>query len=86
MPLRKANYRDLNKYYKTRRAQVRRYVLRTGSGKYPKRPWSGEDDQRVLNHSIPDRQLSKQIQRSVTAIQIRRCKLKKEINVNKWEV
>lgn len=77
MPLRKYSYQDMSKYYKTRREQVRRYAERTGSGQYPKRRWNDEEDQRVLNHSIPDRQLSKEIQRSVKAIQIRRCELKK---------
>lgn len=77
MPLRKHSYRDMSKYYQTRREQVRRYAERTGSGKYPARRWNAEDDQRVLSHQIPDRQLSKEIQRSVKAIQIRRCKLKK---------
>lgn len=67
----------MSKYYQTRREQVRRYAERTGSGKYPARRWNAEDDQRVLSHLIPDRQLSKEIQRSVKAIQIRRCKLKK---------
>lgn len=77
MPLRKHSYRDMSKYYRTRRKQVRRYAERTGSGQYPKRRWNDEEDQRVLSHSIPDRQLSKEIQRSVIAIQIRRCELKK---------
>lgn len=77
MPLRKHSYRDLDKYYRTRREQIRRYAERTGSGKYPPRPWNATDDQRVLSHSIPDRQLSNEIQRSVKAIQLRRCKLKK---------
>lgn len=67
----------MDKYYQTRRAQVRRYCLRTGSGQYPKRRWSDEEDCKVLAHSVSDRQLSKQIRRSVEAIQIRRCKLKK---------
>lgn len=79
MPLRKHSYRDLDKYYETRREQMRRYAEHTGSGKYPPRPWNAADDQRVLSHQIPDRQLSNEIQRSVKAIQLRRCKLKKLI-------
>lgn len=76
MPLRKHQYKDMDKYYATRRAQIRRYLKRTGSGKYPPRSWTKEEDERVVAHSIPDRELGKQIKRSVSAISGRRHKLK----------
>ena len=76
MPLRKHQYKDMDKYYATRRAQIRRYLKRTGSGKYPPRSWTKEEDERVVAHSIPDRELGKQIERSVSAIIGRRHKLK----------
>lgn len=82
MPLRKSEYRDLNKYYTTRRAQVRRYRKRTGTGLYPARSWTKEDDRRVLEHSIPDRQLGEEIKRSVSAISVRRSKLKRKLREN----
>lgn len=76
MPLRKHQYKDMDKYYATRRAQIRRYLKRTGSGKYPPRSWTKEEDERVVAHSIPDRELGEQIKRSVSAISGRRHKLK----------
>ena len=39
--------------------------------------WEKWEDKMVLEHSIPDRDLSKKIHRSVSAIQIRRSRLKK---------
>lgn len=86
MPLRKSEYRDLNKYYTTRREQVRRYRKRTGTGLYPARSWTKEDDRRVLEHSIPDRQLGKEIKRSVSAISARRSKLKRKLRENEKQV
>lgn len=79
MPLRKSDYRDLDKYYETRRQQVRRYRQRTGAGLYPPRSWTKEEDHRVLEHAIPDRRLGKEIQRSVSAISVRRAKLKQKL-------
>lgn len=45
----------------------------------PKSEWSLWQDELVLAHAIPDRHLSKMIGHGVEAIQIRRCRLKKEI-------
>lgn len=39
-------------------------------------PWTQEEDRRVLAHTIPDRQLAAEINRSVRAIQIRRSRIK----------
>lgn len=66
----------MDKYHATRRAQIRRYLKRTGSGKYEPRSWTEDEDRRVIAHSIPDRELGKQIHRSVAAISGRRHKLK----------
>lgn len=85
MPLRKSDYRNLDKYYVTRRQQVRRYRQRTGAGLYPPRSWTKEEDHRVLEHVIPDRQLGKEIQRSVSAISVRRVKLKRKLREKQAE-
>lgn len=79
MPLRKSDYRNLDKYYATRRQQMRRYRQRTGAGLYSPRSWTKEEDHRVLEHTISDRQLGKEIQRSVSAISVRRAKLKRKL-------
>lgn len=85
MPLRKSGYRNLDKYYATRRQQVRRYRQRTGAGLYPARSWTKEEDHRVLEHAISDRQLGKEIQRSVSAISFRRAKLKRKLREKQAE-
>ena len=79
MPNRKENYRDMQRYHITRRQQIARWRKRGGSGKYPKRPWTDEEIKLVMAHQITDRELSRQIQRSVLAIQIKRIKHKNEI-------
>lgn len=78
MPLRKEQYRDMNKYYKTRREQVRRWAQRTGSGQYPRRAWTEDENRLVLDHSITDRELGVKLRRSVLSIQVHRAYLKKK--------
>ena len=43
---------------------------------YPKREWTTEEMNLILAHSVPDRQLSARIQRSVQSIQVMRCRLR----------
>lgn len=60
-------------------AYQRAYRERTGGGTAPNRfgRWTKEEDERVLAHSIPDRDLGAAIGRSVMAIAVRRSKLKR---------
>ena len=77
MPNRKNGYRDMEKFLKTRNAQRQRYYSQTAIYK-PSR-WTCEQDTMVLDHTIPDSELSSIIKHSVRAIQLRRCRLKKAI-------
>lgn len=77
MPNRKNDYRDMEKYLKTCYAQRQRYYNKTAI--YKPSHWTFEQDMMVLEHSIPDSELSAKINHSVRAIQLRRCKLKKAI-------
>ena len=43
----------------------------------PKRPWDSFEDALVLLHGESDRELAKRLRRSVQAIQIRRCRLRR---------
>jgi len=67
---------EMEKYHDIAKRWKKGYRKRTGSDRYIPREWSPEDDKLILEHKIPDRELSEQIQRSVTAIQVRRCRLK----------
>lgn len=78
MPLRKENYRDMQRYHETRRRQMARWRQRGGSGQYPRRPWTRDELQLIIAHQMPDRELSRQIQRSVVAIQTKRFHLKND--------
>lgn len=60
-----------------RNKQRRRNYAR--SANYSPNEWTHEKDSMVLEHSISDRELSKIIHHSVQAIQVRRCRLKKEL-------
>lgn len=74
--LRKEQYRDLNKYYNTKRRQQRRYYRQTVCG--PKK-WTEDEDALVLLHVMTDRELSAKIGHSMAAIQKRRTRLKNAI-------
>ena len=75
MPNRRKDYKDMERYAKTRDAQRERYYGTT-SNIYSPRRWTTEEDEKVLAHSITDNRLSNEIKRSVGAIQLRRFKLK----------
>lgn len=49
----------------------------------PKGAWANWEEELVLEHSMTDRQLSKLLERSVQAIQLKRSRLKKEIGDGK---
>lgn len=73
-------YKEKGEYEKCREIRNRQRKANYASTcKYPKSEWRAEHEQMVLDHSIPDRELSKLIGHSVQAIQVKRCKLKKEI-------
>lgn len=75
--LRKELYKNMSKYYITKRAQKERWRKRTGSGQYEAKPWTEDEDQLVLAHKTTDRILSERIRRSVTSIYDRRAQLKR---------
>ena len=75
MPNRKNQYRDMEKFLKTRNAQRQKYYDKTAI--YEPSHWTIEQDKMVLEHTIPDSELSPKIKHSVRAIQHRRCRLKK---------
>jgi hypothetical protein len=72
---RKKNYRDMEKYRKACHRQNQRYYAKT-SNLYPPKAWTAAEDAMVLDHKIPDSELSKELERSVRAIQHRRHRLK----------
>lgn len=75
MVLRASRYKDKEKLRKTRNAQNKRYFSKTAI--YKPRRWTDIEDVIILEHKNTDMQISKQIERSVKAIQVRRVKLKK---------
>lgn len=45
---------------------------------YPRKVWDQDEDEMILKHEITDSELSVILSRSVSAIQERRCRLRKE--------
>ena len=54
-----------------------KYRANTGCYKYPRRVWTKEELDLVLHSDLTDRELSEKIERSVSAIQTTRWKLKR---------
>lgn len=72
-------YKDINKWRKIRNEAKKRYAERTGSNLYEPKYYTEEEDRMILEHNIPDRLLANKLHRSVSAIQMRRCRLRKEL-------
>ena len=71
-------YTKIEDWRKERERQKRRYRLKNGSHKWRSR-WTAEEVERVMEHSIPDVELSKEIKHSVVAIQVCRSRNRKKI-------
>lgn len=67
----KSEYANEETYRATKRRQSERYRARTGSGQYWGR-WTAEQLHEVMKHKQSDRELSKRIGHSVSAIQTAR--------------
>lgn len=78
---RKKDYRDMDRYRETRNAQKRRYYRRTEKSINSGQPWTPHEIKRVMEHNVTDMQLSKEIGRSVAAIQVMRNRLKREEDI-----
>lgn len=79
---RKENYRDMNKWRDTCRRQNRRYYRKTQaySEISNRRKWTQEEDSEILRRDISDRELALKLKRSMSAIQIRRSRLKNSVS------
>lgn len=67
---------------KAKRYRDRHRMLNYELGNFSNRmhePYDFNEQAEILDHSIPDRELAKKLERSVKAIQIKRCQLKKTL-------
>lgn len=65
-----------------KRTEHKSYYAQTAF-KYERRDWTREEDEQVLAHSIPDRELSSLIRRSMKSISNRRWRLRAAASKNK---
>ena len=72
-------YKDRQRFREILRLQHQRYRQRTGAGQYPGLRFLPEEDDLILKHRMPDRELAKKLKRSVESIQLRRYRLKKKM-------
>lgn len=61
------------------RQRKRNYDKCPGDPRVSKSPWTDDEVKLVLDHTMTDREISKKIGRSVTAIQMKRCKTLKRM-------
>lgn len=71
----KKDYADIEKYAEYKRRYQRNYRERTG--KYPRREWTLEEIEKIMAQNKPDRELSKELKRSISAIQQMRSRMRK---------
>lgn len=76
----KTNY-EYNKEWRKRNPDKRgvdrkRYYAQFQGAPNTRKPWTEAENLRVLAHDIPDRELAKELGRSVQAIQVHRGRIK----------
>lgn len=80
---RKNKYVDKNLWKRTAQEQKRRYYGKTAF--MPRKKWTTEEELMVLEHKIPDSELSELINHSVGSIQTKRSLLKRNYAKGKIE-
>lgn len=79
-------YHTRRQWQKAHRAQQARYRKRTGSNKYERRRYTEEEDYLIVHaKSKTDREIAKQLSRSVSSVQGRRFRLKHKDYLNRIE-
>ena len=79
MSFKTMGYKDRQHYREILRLQHRRYRQRTGAYLYPSSRFTPEEDDLILKHRMPDRELAEKLKRSIESIQLRRHRLKKKM-------
>lgn len=78
MPKCRKTYKDMDKYNdyvnRNRKANYQKGNFSDGTA----RPYTLDEMELILEHSMSDRELAKLLKRSVQSIQIKRCRLKKK--------
>lgn len=77
---RKDTYKDLKKWRKTCNAQSNRYYGKTSYAENSRQRYTVRELNLILDQRITDTELSKMIGRSVKSIQVKRSRLKKQLN------
>lgn len=75
MSFKSSHYKNQDSYRKVNNKYKSSYRLKTGAFKW-RRKWTPEEINKVLEHNIPDTELSKELNRSVNAIQRKRWEYK----------
>lgn len=73
----KNTYKDLDKWYKTKRRLKKEYYDKTKNAENNKKPYTQEEIDMIMEHSLTDRELSEKLGRSMRAIQRKRYEEKK---------
>lgn len=77
-------YHTRKQWQKAHRAQQARYRKRTGSNKYERRRYTKEEDYLIVHaKGKTDREIAKQLSRSVSSVQGRRFRLKHKNYLNR---
>ena len=72
----KATYKNIDKYYATKRRHKKEYYSRTAFADNFKKKYSLEEIRMILEHQMTDMELSKRLGRSVKSIQSTRARYK----------
>ena len=81
--LRKNEYKDMQKFKKTKREQQKRYYQKTQNAQNNNKPWSDTEIEMIMAKEVSDRELSKLLGRSMRAILAKRYKKITSLSIKK---
>ena len=71
-------YKDMDKWFEAKRRGRKKYYAATSNAINNRKLYTDEENAKILAHEISDRELSKEIGRSMKAIQHQRARLKQK--------
>ncbi len=72
----KQTYKDMDKFYKTKRRLKKKYYEQTKNAINGRKPYTEEEIELIMSHTMTDRELSLKLGRSMKAIQRKRYEIK----------
>lgn len=83
MPKCKKRYKDMDKYREYVKRNNRKYYRKNNFADSKRKVFTSEEIKLILDHDMTDAELAQKLKRSIQSIQIKRCRLNKDLREQK---